>query len=110
MHVDGGATREVFLVPTQSMAATVDARLGIHPMRRAYIIRNGRVAPEWKAVEARTLKIAGRSISSLIKSQGIGDLYELYEFARQQTASTTASPIFLGIFRTRVHRPSTRSI
>jgi hypothetical protein len=39
MHVDGGATREVFLVPTQFMAKKADGRLGINPIRRAYIIR-----------------------------------------------------------------------
>jgi hypothetical protein len=82
MHVDGGATREVFLVPTQFMAKKVDGRLGINPVRRAYIIRNGHVSPEYKPVKARTLSIAGRAVSSLIKSQGVGDLYELYVFAR----------------------------
>jgi hypothetical protein len=82
MHVDGGATREVFLVPTQFMAKRVDGRLGINPVRRAYIIRNGHVSPEYKPVKARTLSIAGRAVSSLIKSQGVGDLYELYVFAR----------------------------
>ena len=74
MHVDGGATREVFLVPTQFMAKKVDGRLGTDPRRRAYIVRNGRVAPEYKAVKPKTLSIAGRAVSSLIKSQGVGDL------------------------------------
>ena len=83
MHVDGGATREVFVLPTQFMAKKVDATLGINPTRRVYIIRNGRVDPEWKAVKARTLSIAGRSISTLIKNQGIGDLYELYIFSKK---------------------------
>ncbi|MGH6735888.1 MAG: patatin-like phospholipase family protein [Methyloceanibacter sp.] len=83
MHVDGGATREVFLVPTQFMASKTDGRLGINPIRRAYIIRNGHVDPEYKAVKARTLSIAGRAVSSLIKSQGVGDLYELYVFAKK---------------------------
>jgi len=83
MHVDGGATREVFLVPTQFMASKVDKRLGIKPIRRTYIIRNGHVAPEYKAVKARTLSIAGRAVSSLIKSQGVGDLYELYIFCQR---------------------------
>jgi Patatin-like phospholipase len=83
MHVDGGATRQVFLVPTQFMAKTVDGRLGINPQRRAFIIRNGRVAPEYKAVKPRTLSIAGRAVSSLIKSQGVGDVYELYVFAKR---------------------------
>jgi hypothetical protein len=83
MHVDGGATREVFLVPTQFMASRVDGSLGISPVRRAYIIRNGHVAPEYKPVKAKTLSIAGRAVSSLIKSQGVGDLYELYVFAKK---------------------------
>lgn len=83
MHVDGGATREVFVLPTQFMAKKVDATLGINPTRRVYIIRNGRVDPEWKAVRPRTLSIAGRSISTLIKNQGIGDLYELYMFSKR---------------------------
>ena len=52
-------------------------------MRRAYIIRNGHVSPEYKAVKAKTLSIAGRAVSSLIKSQGVGDLYELYVFAKK---------------------------
>jgi hypothetical protein len=82
MHVDGGATREVFLVPTQFMAKKADGRLGINPVRRAYIIRNGHVAPEYKAVKPKTLSIAGRAVSSLIKSQGVGDLYELYVFSK----------------------------
>jgi hypothetical protein len=52
-------------------------------VRRLYIIRNGRLDPEYKAVKASTLAIAGRSISTLIKTQGIGDLYQMYEFARR---------------------------
>jgi predicted acylesterase/phospholipase RssA len=83
MHVDGGATREVFLVPTQFMASQADRSLGFNPIRRAYIIRNGHVAPEYKVVKARTLSIAGRAVSSLIKSQGVGDLYELYLFSKR---------------------------
>jgi predicted acylesterase/phospholipase RssA len=86
MHVDGGATREVFLLPTQFMASKIDPTIGVHPIRRVYIIRNGRVAPEWKAVKARTLSIAGRAVSTLIKNQGIGDLYELYEFSKRNGA------------------------
>ena len=83
MHVDGGATREVFLLPTQILAKNVDLTLNVKPIRRSYIIRNGRVGPEWKAVKPRTLSIAGRSISTLIKNQGIGDLYELYAFSKR---------------------------
>lgn len=62
MHVDGGATREVFLVPTQFMADQVDHSLNISPILRTFIIRNGHVSPEYKAVQARTVSIAGRRV------------------------------------------------
>ncbi|MBM3543440.1 MAG: hypothetical protein FJ280_32650 [Planctomycetes bacterium] len=83
MHVDGGTTREVFLIPTQFMTKNIDPTLSVKPIRRTYIIRNGRVDPEFKAVKPRTLSIAGRSISTLIKNQGIGDLYQLYMFTKR---------------------------
>jgi hypothetical protein len=83
MHVDGGTTNQVFLLPTQIKAGAMDRKLGIHPVRRLYIVRNGRIDPEFKVVKASTLAIAGRSISTLIKTQGIGDLYQMYEFAQR---------------------------
>lgn len=83
MHVDGGTTNQVFLLPMQIRAGSSDAKLGINPVRKLFIIRNGRVDPEFKVVEAGTLAIAGRSISTLIKTQGVGDLYQMYEFARR---------------------------
>jgi hypothetical protein len=82
MHVDGGTTNQVFLLPTQIRTGTTDAKLGINPIRRLYIVRNGRVAPQFEVVKSSALAIAGRSISTLIKTQGIGDLYQMYEFAR----------------------------
>ena len=64
-------------------AGSIHAKLGINPARHLYILRNGRLDPEYKAVKASTLAIAGRSISTLVKTQGIGDLYQMYEFARR---------------------------
>jgi hypothetical protein len=58
--------------------------LSVKPIRRSYIIRNGRVGPEWKAVKPRTLSIAGRSILDVDQEPGIGDLYELYAFTKAQ--------------------------
>ena len=83
MHVDGGTTTQVFLIPSQLMLASIDRKFGVRPRRRVYIIRNGRVSPETKPVRDRTLSIASRSISTLIKYQGIGDLYQLNSFARR---------------------------
>jgi predicted acylesterase/phospholipase RssA len=96
MHVDGGTMAQVFVYPgsfqpretasqikTQLRAEGADsmveqvARLAERD-RTLYIIRNSKLAPEWSEVERRTLSIAGRAISSLIQTQGVGDLYQLY--------------------------------
>jgi predicted patatin/cPLA2 family phospholipase len=84
MHVDGGTTNQVFLLPNQLMVAkVVERKTRFNPRRRVYVIRNGRVGPEHKAVRVGTLSIASRSVSTMIKYQGIGDLYKLYSFSRR---------------------------
>ncbi len=76
MHVDGGAMAQAFLYPPTLRAdkKTMKVRRG----RKGYIIRNARLDSNWSSVERRTLNIAGRAITSLIHTQGIGDLYQLY--------------------------------
>jgi len=73
MHVDGGTATQVFLYPPSVRAKDFAQR-----ERCLYIIRNARLDPDWAEVQRRTLPIAGRAISSLIHTQGIGDLYRLY--------------------------------
>lgn len=86
MHVDGGTTDVVFLVPTQVSFAEIDKLLKIKPTRHLFVIWNGRISPEWKPVEPSTLKIAARSISTVLKNHGISDLQRLYaESRRDQT-------------------------
>jgi len=43
-----------------------------------YIIRNARLDADWASTERRTMSIAMRSIDSMIRTQGIGDLYRIY--------------------------------
>ncbi len=78
MHVDGGVTRQVFLYPPGFEPEIIDEALGWKPARRAYIIRNGKVSPEFAVTKAKLLPITSRSISTLIKTQGVGDLYQIY--------------------------------
>ncbi|HEX6093032.1 MAG TPA: hypothetical protein VFZ07_06740, partial [Dongiaceae bacterium] len=42
------------------------------------LIRNARLDPDWATVDRGVLDIAGRAVSSLIYSQGLGDLYRIY--------------------------------
>ena len=83
MHVDGGASAQVFLYPPSM--TQVAARLGEGMVRRGhvYVIRNAALAPTWAPVERRTIDIAARAIDSLITTQGFGDLYRIYATTQQ---------------------------
>jgi hypothetical protein len=83
MHVDGGATAQVFLYPPALKVARLSKQRGVVRERRLYLIRNARLDPDWAEVERRTLSIAGRAINSLIQSQGVGDLYKIYAEAQR---------------------------
>jgi len=78
MHVDGGMMTQVFGIKFLKYAADVWRMAGFKITGRVFIVRNGRVDPEWAFVEPKLAKIGGRSISTTIKSQGIGDLYRGY--------------------------------
>ena len=78
MHVDGGVVAQVFAYPVGITAAGIDAATGTTRDRSLYMIRNARLDPGWAQVERQTMSIAGRAITSLIHSQGIGDLYRIY--------------------------------
>lgn len=78
MHVDGGTMSQVFVYPPSLHLDALASKLGSERERRVYVIRNARLDPEWANVERRTMNIAGRAISSLIQTQGIGDLYRIY--------------------------------
>ena len=78
MHVDGGASAQVFVYPPSLHVAQVSQQAGIKRERRAFIIRNSRLDPDWADTKRETLPIAGRAVSSLIQNQGVGDLYRIY--------------------------------
>jgi len=73
MHVDGGTVAQVFLYPPSLSLAGSPQR-----KRVLYIIRNARLDADWASTERRTMSIAMRSIDSMIRTQGIGDLYRIY--------------------------------
>ncbi len=83
MHVDGGATTQVFLYPPSLNIKEAAKSNGVERERKLYIIRNARLDPDWAQVERRTLSIVQRSISSLIQTQGLGDLYRIYATAQR---------------------------
>jgi predicted acylesterase/phospholipase RssA len=78
MHVDGGATTQVFLYPASFSVRNFAQKNAARRERHLYVIRNARIDPVYKPVRRRTLPIAQRAVASLISSQGVGDLYRIY--------------------------------
>jgi predicted acylesterase/phospholipase RssA len=69
MHVDGGATGQVFVVP-EMLKPKRSYIAGLRPSRiHIWVIVNNTLPPEFAVVESGTLSIAARSLSTLIKSQ-----------------------------------------
>jgi hypothetical protein len=87
MHVDGGPTRQVFIAPAQFSLRTFDQLYPKPPIRRIFIIKNGKLAPEYEAVEANTLAISARSLFTLTKSQSVGDINRIYMTAQRDGAA-----------------------
>jgi len=83
MHVDGGASAQVFVYPPQFKLDELGAAAGVTRVRKLYVIRNAQLDPGWSEVERRTLSIAGRAIASLIQAQGRGDLFRLSAIAQR---------------------------
>lgn len=78
MHVDGGVTQQVFLYQLGVDWKRVEEQLKLTERPRVYVIRNAYIDPMWQAVDRKIAPIAGRTIGSLIRTQGVGDLYRLY--------------------------------
>ena len=80
MHVDGGAIAQTFLYPSALTGNRARRRRTGQPVidARAFIIRNGRLDPEWAAVERRTLGIAARAIATMIAVAGYNDVIRIY--------------------------------
>jgi predicted acylesterase/phospholipase RssA len=83
MHVDGGASAQVFVYPARFHLAEASGATAVVRQRTLYIIRNDRLDPDWASVAPRTLTIASEAISSLIHHEGNGDLYRMYLTAQR---------------------------
>lgn len=83
MHVDGGTANEVFLMPAGLTLGQLDKTFHAKVKARLYVIRNGRTTPEYSSVKATLPDVGEKALSSLIKTQAIGDLYRLYAIAER---------------------------
>ena len=86
LHVDGGTTREVFVLPVQAPFKAFDPLYSAPPIRRLYIIKNGKLTPESEVTKPKAVSIAARAIATLIKSQNLTELYRIYRLAKDAGA------------------------
>ena len=82
MHADGGMVGQVFFVPPREPGQSSLASAGAGTAN-LYVIRNGKLGPEYQSVTPTGLEIAGRSLGTLIKNQARGDLERLSGIASQ---------------------------
>ena len=91
LHVDGGTSNQAFLFPSNFSLREADEESGFKRERTLYVIRNGKVTPEFAMVKPRLKPIVVRSVGSLIKNQGIGDLYRMYALAQRDNIAFNAT-------------------
>ena len=78
MHVDGGAASQVFLYPAEVDWKYLLLQFEVKGIPKAYVVRNSRLKPDWETVHPSLLQLAGVTVTSLIRTQGIGDLDRIY--------------------------------
>ena len=78
MHVDGGASQQVFVYPAEMDWPRILSRLKAVGRPAVYVVRNAFLDADFNGVQRKVMPIASRSISSLIRTQGMGDLYLIY--------------------------------
>jgi len=78
LHVDGGTASQVFLYPAGLDWDAIVKKLHVQGRPKVYVIRNSRLEPPYEQVKNKLFPIAKRSIDSLVRTQGIGDLYRIY--------------------------------
>ena len=89
MHVDGGAFAQTFLYPvalTRQRRARMANGQPVVPAV-AYVIRNGRLDPEWATTERRTMEIVMRAIATMIAASGINDVIRIYNTSQLDGSS-----------------------
>ena len=83
MHVDGGTGSQVFVYPAAIEWRKITQKLKVHNEPKVYVVRNSFLDPDYRGIKRSVLPIANRSIDSLIRTQGIGDIYQIYALCKR---------------------------
>ena len=83
MHVDGGTGSQVFVYPAAADWRTIARKLKVKGKPQIYVIRNSFLDPDYQGMKRSVFPIASRTIDSLIRTQGVGDLYQIYALCQR---------------------------
>ena len=82
-HVDGGITQQIFVYPPGVHLSDLVEHIGSVPQKNFWLVRNTKLNPEYEAVKLTVPAIGTRSVQTLIKYQGLADLYTIEGVARR---------------------------
>jgi predicted acylesterase/phospholipase RssA len=99
LHVDGGASAQLFLYPAGLTVNQVPADIA-RRRRTAWIIRNGRTRPAPMETPRSFRDIATRSIATMIGANGVGDIYRAYQQTQRDRVDFNLAYITSGFDRT----------
>ncbi|MBV2092383.1 MAG: patatin-like phospholipase family protein [Candidatus Thiodiazotropha sp. (ex Ctena orbiculata)] len=83
VHVDGGVTSQIFVYPRGLQVRDIEKQLDLHPKKSFWLIRNTKIDAEYAPVGLGVGDITSRSISTLIKYQGRGNLLNISSLAER---------------------------
>ena len=83
LHVDGGITHQIFAYPIATPVREIEQKLGISPRKTMWVVRNTKLEAEFEATGLGVTDIASRSINTLTKYQGQGDLFVIQQLAKR---------------------------
>ena len=78
LHVDGGTGSQVFVYPAAVNWKRITKKLKVQGKPKVFVIRNSFIGPDYNGINRKLTPIANRSIDTLIRTQGIGDLYQIW--------------------------------
>lgn len=92
MHVDGGVTANVLVVPEALMVANRPILPnGVRP--RIYVIINGKLGPNFEVVRPTSVRIAIRAFETSVRANTRNTLLASYEFIRRRNWDLTLAAI-----------------
>jgi len=89
IHVDGGVSTQVTIYPPQVDLKRASESIGVtdDQDQTIYVIRNGYLDARWAQVDLNLSSIILSSLDTIIRTQGIGDLYRIYLGALRDEAN-----------------------